>query len=187
LSEHLITRLQTSAALLDRFAEATGRIIAWLTLCMVLITFSVVILRYLFQSGSIALQESVSYLHACVFMLGAAYTLKHDGHVRVDIIYRTLSARGKAWINLAGSVLFLLPVCAFILYASREYVAASWTMREGSQEDGGLDEVFLLKTAMPVMAVLLLLQGLSLSLHSILFLTGRETASGDDQGLDQEL
>ena len=88
MSEHLITRLQSSAALLDRFAEATGRIIAWLTLCMVLITFSVVILRYLFQSGSIALQESISYLHACVFMLGAAYTLKHDGHVRVDILYQ---------------------------------------------------------------------------------------------------
>jgi len=187
VSEHLITRLQSSAALLDRFAEATGRIIAWLTLCMVLITFSVVILRYLFQSGSIALQESISYLHACVFMLGAAYTLKHDGHVRVDILYQQFSARTRAWVDLLGTLLLLFPVCLFILFSSLEYVTTSWSIQEGSREAGGLDGVFLLKTAIPVMAVLLLLQGCSIILHKLLLLTGHALPTDRDSHLDRKL
>ena len=181
------SKLQTSAALLDRFAEATRRIIAWLTLCMVLITFSVVILRYLFQSGSIALQESVSYLHACVFMLGAAYTLKHDGHVRVDILYQRYSARTRAWIDLLGTLLLLFPVCLFILFSSLEYVTASWSIQEGSREAGGLDGVFLLKTTIPVMAVLLLLQGCSIILHKVLLLSGDGLPADHDNHLDRKL
>lgn len=181
------SKLQTSAALLDRFAEATGRIIAWLTLCMVLITFSVVILRYLFQTGSIALQESVSYLHACVFMLGAAYTLKHDGHVRVDILYQRFSARTRAWVDLLGTLLLLFPVCLFILFSSLEYVTSSWSIQEGSREAGGLDGVFLLKTTIPVMAVLLLLQGSSIILHKVLLLRGDAPAADRDSHLDRKL
>jgi len=181
------SKLQTSAALLNRFAEATGRIIAWLTLCMVLITFSVVILRYLFQTGSIALQESVSYLHACVFMLGAAYTLKHDGHVRVDILYQRYSTRTRAWIDLLGTLLLLFPVCLFILFSSLEYVTTSWSIQEGSREAGGLDGVFLLKTTIPLMAVLLLLQGCSIILHSVLLLRGDPPAADRDSHLDRKL
>lgn len=185
-SEHLITRLQTLATLLDRFAEATGRIIAWLTLGMVLVTFTVVILRYLFQTGSIALQESVTYLHASVFMLGAAYTLKHDAHVRVDIVYQKCTPRTRAWIDLLGTLLLLFPVCLFILISSLDYVAASWSIQEGSREAGGLDGVFLLKTAIPVMAVLLLLQGCSIILHKLLLLTGHPVPATRDSGLDRE-
>ena len=162
----MYTQLQTVADHLDRLAEVTGRIIAWLTLGMVLTTAAIVILRYLFNSGSIALQESVSYLHAAVFMLGAAYTLKHDGHVRVDIIYQKLSQRARAWVNLLGTLLLLFPVCLFILYSSMDYVTAAWAIQEGSREAGGLDGVYLLKTAIPVMAVLLLLQGGSLLLRN---------------------
>ena len=186
-SEHLITRLQTLATLLDRFAEATGRIIAWLTLGMVLITFTVVILRYLFQTGSIALQESVTYLHASVFMLGAAYTLKHDGHVRVDIMYQRFTPRTRAWVDLLGTLLLLFPVCLFILFSSLEYVTTSWSIQEGSREAGGLDGVFLLKTAIPVMAVLLLLQGCSIVLHKLLLLTGHPLPAERDSNLDREL
>ncbi|MDH3526650.1 MAG: TRAP transporter small permease subunit [Gammaproteobacteria bacterium] len=181
-------KLHALARGLDSLAELTGRLIAWLTLGTVLITFAVVVLRYVFQTGSIALQESISYLHAAVFMLGAAYTLKHDGHVRVDIFYRALTPRGKAWINLLGTLLLLTPVCAFILYSSWEYVAVSWSMREASQEAGGLDAVFLLKTAIPLMAALLLLQGLSMVLHSILLLAGwRPDTDSGTAGLDREL
>lgn len=176
----LITRF------IDGLSELTGRIIAWLTLGTVLLTFTVVVLRYGFDTGSIALQESISYLHAAVFMLGAAYTLKHDGHVRVDILYRRLGERGKAWVNLLGTVLLLLPVCAFILMASWEYVAISWRMHEGSQEAGGLDAVFLLKTAIPAMALLLLLQGISGGLHSLLTLAHRAPPEAGE-GLDREL
>ena len=185
LSEHLITRLQTIATLLDRFAEATGRIIAWLTLGMVLVTFTVVVLRYLFQTGSIALQESVTYMHASVFMLGAAYTLKHDAHVRVDIVYQKVTPRTRAWIDLLGTLLLLFPVCLFMLFSSLEYVGTSWSLQEGSREAGGLDGVFLLKTAIPVMAVLLLMQGCSIVLHKLLLLTGHPLPAEHDSGLDR--
>ena len=183
----MLERLHKLAVCLDRMSEATGRAIAWLTLGTVLITFTVVILRYAFQSGSIALQELVSYLHATVFMLGAAYTLKHDAHVRVDIFYRGFSPRTRAWIDLAGSVLLLLPVCLFILLASRDYVADAWSVMEGSGEAGGLDAVFLLKTAIPVMAGLLLLQGLSTVLHSLLLLNHWPPDAAGDSGPDREL
>jgi TRAP-type mannitol/chloroaromatic compound transport system permease small subunit len=184
----MYAKLLVLARWLDNLAELTGRLIAWLTLGTVLITFTVVVLRYVFQTGSIALQESISYLHAMVFMLGSAYTLKHDAHVRVDIFYRTLTPRAQAWVNLLGTLMLLMPVCGFILYASWEYVAVSWSMREGSQEAGGLDAVFLLKSAIPLMATLLLLQGLSMALHSVLLLgswqVDTETAgSGPDREL----
>jgi TRAP-type mannitol/chloroaromatic compound transport system permease small subunit len=181
-------KLHALARGIDHLSETTGRIIAWLTLGTVLVTFVVVVLRYVFQSGSIALQESISYLHATVFMLGAAYTLKHDGHVRVDILYSDLGPRGKAWVNLVGTLLMLMPVCGFILYVSWEYVAVSWSMHEGSQEAGGLDAVFLLKTVIPLMATLLLLQGLSMVLHSILVLAGQQPdTDAGAAGPDREL
>ena len=183
----MYARLQTIAVLLDRFAETTGRVIAWLTLAMVLITFAVVILRKLFETGSIALQESVSYLHAAVFMLGAAYTLKQDGHVRVDILYQKFTPRTRAWVDLLGTLLLLFPVCLYIFFSSLEYVGASWSMLEGSREAGGLDGVFLLKTAIPVMAVLLLLQGCSIVLHKLLLLAGQPLPTVPDSGLDRKL
>jgi TRAP-type mannitol/chloroaromatic compound transport system permease small subunit len=168
----MYARLKSIAETLDRFAELTGRLIAWLTLGMVIVTCVIVVLRYLFETGSIALQESVTYLHATVFMLGAAYTLKHDDHVRVDIFYQKLSRRARAWIDLLGTLLLLFPVCLFILAGSLEYVSASWAIREGSREAGGLDAVFLLKAVIPVMAVLLLLQGCAQLLHNFLAIAG---------------
>jgi TRAP-type mannitol/chloroaromatic compound transport system permease small subunit len=183
----MYARLQAIAERLDRLAEASGRLIAWLTLGMVLITFTVVVLRYLFGSGSIALQESVSYLHAMVFMLAAAYTLKHDGHVRVDIFYHGFTARGRAWVDLLGTLLLLFPVCLFMFFSSLGYVADSWSLLEGSREAGGLDGVFLLKTAIPVMAILLLLQGCSIVLHKFLLLAGYLPPAEPGSGLDREL
>jgi TRAP-type mannitol/chloroaromatic compound transport system permease small subunit len=181
----MLTTLQRIACFIDDLSERTGHAIAWLTIGTVLLTFSVVVLRYGFDSGSIAMQETVSYLHAAVFMLGAAYTLKHDGHVRVDIVYRRLSARGQALVNLLGTLLLLLPVCIYIMASSWEYVAISWGLREGSQEAGGLNAVFLLKTAIPAMAVLLMLQGIAIALHSLLQLLGVEQRA--DEVADREL
>ena len=181
----MLNTLQRIACFIDGLSEHTGRVIAWLTLGTVMLTFTVVVLRYGFDTGSIAMQETVSYLHAAVFMLGAAYTLKHDGHVRVDIVYRRLSARGQAMVNLLGTLLLLLPVCVFILTSSWEYVAVSWNLREGSQEAGGLDAVFLLKTAIPAMAVLLMLQGIAIAIHNLLQLLGAEQP--DSEQADREL
>lgn len=166
--------LSRLAGRLDQLSEWTGRSIAWLTLGMVIVTFTVVVLRYLFNIGWIAMQESVTYMHALVFMLGAAYTLRHDGHVRVDIFYQKFGPRGRAWIDLFGTLLLLMPVTLFITWISWEYVASSWALQEGSRETGGLPGVYLLKTAIPLMAVLMLLQGTSLALRSLLVLLGHE-------------
>ena len=151
---------------------------AWLALALVLVTFSVVVLRYLFEVGSIALQESILYLHASVFLLGAAYTLRVDGHVRVDIFYRHLSARGQAVVDLLGALLLLLPVCGFLLWISWDYAATAWSLREGSRETGGLPYVYLLKTLIPLAAFLLILQGISQMLASLAVLSrsGNEAA-----------
>ena len=157
---------------LDALAEFTGRVVAWGTLLMVLVTFAVVLLRYLFDTGWIAMQESVTYLHATVFMLGAAYTLKHGGHVRVDIFYQKLGMRGKAWINLLGTLLLLLPMTIFIFWVSWDYVAESWKVMEGSREAGGLPGVFLLKTLILLLPLTLLLQGISLALKSLRVIAG---------------
>lgn len=142
-------------------AERIGQFISWLTLLMMLLMTLVVVLRYVFQIGSIALQESVLYLHAIVLMLGMAVTLKNDQHVRVDIFYRQFSSVKKARVNLVGHILFLIPTCIFILLMSWDYVIQSWQILEGSQEAGGLPMVFVLKGLLIVMPVCLILQAIA--------------------------
>ncbi len=165
------------ASLLDAVADVTGRTIAWLTAAMVLVTFAIVVLRYASDWGSIALQESVTYLHGMVFMLAAAYTLRHDGHVRVDIFYRKLGPRGQALVNLLGSLLLLLPVCLYIIVESWPYVVSSWDVHEGSREAGGLPGVFLLKSLMVIMPALLILQGLADALRALMTVTAKGQVS----------
>jgi TRAP-type mannitol/chloroaromatic compound transport system permease small subunit len=165
--------------LLDRLSETIGRFVSWLTLLMVLITFAVVVLRYVFDMGWIALQESVVFLHGTVFMLGAAYALQRDGHVRVDIFYRRRSERGRALTDLLGTLLLLLPTCGFILWVGWDYVADAWAVREGSREAGGLPGVFLYKTLILLMPALLLVQGLSTVLGATVTLA-RRSGTGDE-------
>ena len=155
---------------LDAFNETTGRWLAWLALGMAAVTAVVVLLRYGFNIGSIAAQEAVTYMHGALFMLGAAYTLKHGGHVRVDIFYRRFTRRTQAWINSLGAIVFLLPVCLFILGVSWHYVAESWAIREVSAEPGGIPAVFLLKTLMLLLPVNLVLQGIAEILRNTLVL-----------------
>lgn len=157
---------------LERVNDLVGRTIAWLALAMVVVTFLVVVLRYAFDLGWIALQESVTYMHALLFMLGIGYALRHDGHVRVDIFYQRLSPRGRAWVDLLGTLLLLFPVCLFIAWIGWDYVAASWAVAEGSRETGGLPGVYLLKTLILVMPALVMIQGLAMALRNALFLAG---------------
>jgi TRAP-type mannitol/chloroaromatic compound transport system permease small subunit len=142
-----------------RLTERCGQSIAWLLLAMVLLQVVVVVLRYGLNTGSIALQESVTYLHATAFLMGMAYTLKQDEHVRVDIIYRKLSRANQCRVNLIGFALFLLPVCGFIIWSSFHYVAQSWSIKEASADANGLAGVYLLKTLIPIFSGLLILQG----------------------------
>ncbi len=170
--------MQTIIKKLESISELTGRLFAWLTILIVFITFLVVVLRYAFDIGSIALQESISYMHALVFMLGAAYTLKHEGHVRVDIFYRNWSSGRKAWVDLLGTLFLLYPVCLFILYSSWDYVLTSWSQHEQSGEAGGLAYVYLLKTTLLVMPLLLLIQGTAMALKSLLTLKQGDHSHG---------
>ena len=153
-----------------------GRAVSWLSVCMVLITFLVVLLRYAFDLGWIAMQESVTYMHAALFMLGAAYTLQRNGHVRVDILYQKMSRRGRAWVDLLGTLLLLFPVCGFIAWVGWGYVLESWNVMEGSREAGGIPAVYLLKSLIIAMPLLVLLQGVAWVLRNGLFLAGVESA-----------
>jgi len=157
---------------LESINEFLGSAVSWLSLLMVLVTFLIVVLRYAFDLGWIWLQESVTYMHAALFLVGAAYTLKHEAHVRVDIFYSRFSERSRAWVDLFGSLLLLMPVCLFIFYISWDYVTQSWHLYEGSQEAGGLEGVFLLKSLILVMAGLLVLQGLTSIIRKLLCLLG---------------
>ncbi|WP_173269408.1 TRAP transporter small permease subunit [Thiosulfatimonas sediminis] len=154
--------LQTYLKFHQLIQDKIGRFVAWSVLSLVLITALVVVLRYGFDTGSIALQQAITYNHAILFMLGISYTYLHDEHVRVDVFYSRYSPARKHWINLLGSLLFTLPVTLFILWSSAEYVSNSWAIQESSSESAGIGYVYLLKTLIPLMASLLLLQALAI-------------------------
>jgi TRAP-type mannitol/chloroaromatic compound transport system permease small subunit len=160
---------------IDTFTERTGKLLAWLALGMAVTTGGVVILRYGFDIGSIVAQEAVIYMHGALFLLGAAYALKHGAHVRVDIFYRDFGPRARAWVNSLGGIVFLMPLCVFIITSSFDYVSESWSMRESSPEPGGIPAVFLLKTLIPLGAINLALQGIAEVLRSsLVLLEGRD-------------
>lgn len=166
---------------IDRMNELIGRAVSWLTLAMVVITFSVVVMRYGFAWGRVWIQESYVWLHGIVFMLGAGYTLLHNGHVRVDIFYRPGSARFKAWVDLFGTLLLLAPVVVFVAIVTWPYVVESWSKLEASREAGGLPALFLLKSVILGFCALILAQGLSLAARSVLVLAGHPEFAPEDE------
>jgi TRAP-type mannitol/chloroaromatic compound transport system permease small subunit len=149
------------ARVIDAVNARFGQACAWLTLFLVLGTAIVVVLRYGFGIGATALQEAVLYAHALVFMGAAAWVLQRNGHVRVDIFYQRFTPRYQALVEVLGTLLFLLPVCLFLGWASWDYVANSWATLEGSSESGGLKFVYLQKSIILVLVICLILQGLS--------------------------
>jgi len=157
---------------LDRVSDLVGRAVMWLAALLVLAQFAVVLLRYGFSTSLIQMQESVIYLHATLFMLAIAYTMLHEGHVRVDILYAGASPRRRAAIDLAGVILAVIPFCLLILWTCWPFVAASWRIREGAIAYGGIPFQYLLKSLIPAMAVLLLLQGIAHLCRCVLTLAG---------------
>ena len=157
---------------LEGATNIIGIFTPWLTLILVLATCSVVIMRYFFGAGSIALQEATTYIHAAIFMLGIAWTLKQEGHVRVDVFYRNASPKKQAWIDVAGGLLFLMPLCVLILWLSYDYVLSSWAIREKSNEGSGLPYVYVLKTLILILPATLLVQGIAETLKNLLFALG---------------
>ena len=151
---------------IDRLTTAVGRAAAWLALFIVLVQFALVIGRYIFGFGSIWLSETVIYAHAALFLFAAAWTLKAGGHVRVDVFYAHANPRTRAWIDVAGALLFLLPFALVLLWLSLPFAARSWAILERSQETSGLPLVFALKSFIPLFAALMVLQGISQAIRA---------------------
>lgn len=162
---------------IELFIEKTGRAISWLVVALVILICYDVAMRYLFQQGSVALQELEWHLFALIFLLGGAYTLKHDDHVRVDIFYqsRYLSDRGRAWISIIGTVLFLFPFCLLILITSWPFVENAFLYNEGSPDPGGLPYRYLLKSAILIGFAMLMLQGIAEILKNVHILRHKES------------
>lgn len=158
----------------DGLNEWVGHAVAWLTLGCVLVCFAVVVLRYAFEMGFIWLQELYVWQHAAVFMVGAGYTFLKGGHVRVDVVYCRLQARTRAWIDIAGSLVFLFPWLVVLVGSSVPFLSSSWRIYEWSDQAHGMPGFFLLKSCIWLFAFLVGAQGLALMSRSLLFLSGRE-------------
>lgn len=163
---------------IDRLTGIIGRAAAWCALLIVLVQFTVVLMRYVLGVGSLWLQESILYGHAALFMLAAAWTLSVDRHVRVDVFYAGASVRTKAAVDLLGALLLLLPFALVLAWLAWPYVGRSWAIFERSREASGLPLVFVLKTLIPGFAVLMALQGVSQAIRAALVLTARPSAIG---------
>jgi TRAP-type mannitol/chloroaromatic compound transport system permease small subunit len=164
--DRFFASLETS---INRFTEYTGKLSSWLVLLLVLLTCYDVMMRYLFQQGSVGLQELEWHIFALIFLLGSAYTLKHDGHVRVDILYRShrLSDKHRAWIDVIGIVLFLMPFCVLILISSWPFAYNAYLYQEGSPDPGGLPYRFILKSALLLGFILLMIQAVAELIRNI--------------------
>lgn len=166
---------------IDRFQDRVGHVLYWLTLLMVVIGGYNAIVRYLDKYTGMSLSSNTYlelqwYLFAILFLIGAAYTLKHDAHVRVDILYTRLGTKGKAWINLLGTVLFLFPFCILMLWVSWPAVMNSWEVMEMSPDPGGLPR-YPIKTVIPIAFFLVMVQGVSMIIRAVADLRGVTAAS----------
>ena len=151
----------------DALNERVGSGVSWLTTLLVIVVCYDVFTRYLLRSSMVAVQELEWHLFAVIFLIGAAYTLKHDRHVRVDVIYGRLSPKSKAWVDLVGSMVFLIPFCLVAIWSSKTFVINAFAVGETSPDPGGLPARFVLKAAIPTGFLLMALQGLSLALKSL--------------------
>ncbi|MFQ5640792.1 MAG: TRAP transporter small permease subunit [bacterium] len=175
--------MQKISGFIDSLNEKVGLFVSWLTTVLVLVVCYDVFTRYVLRKSSIAVQELEWHLFAVIFLVGAAYTLKYDRHVRVDVLYVNFSPKTKAWINFLGSLLFLIPFAVLVLWTSKTFVANSFLIQETSPDPGGLPGRFIIKACIPLGFILLLLQGISLAIKSgLTTLTHNavQKESGDD-------
>ena len=167
--------LKKISQLIDALNEKTGLFAAWLTTLMVITVVYDVVMRYGFKKGNIAVQEMEWHIFAVVFLIGAAYSLKKDAHVRVDILYTKLSPKKRAWVDLLGTFIFLIPFSIMVIYSTTTFIESSWAVREVSPDPGGLPARYILKAMIPVGFVLLILQGISQAIKNLLVITGKES------------
>jgi TRAP-type mannitol/chloroaromatic compound transport system permease small subunit len=176
----MINFIKRVSGAIDRSNELVGRAVSWVSLLLVVVVFVDVVMRYAFKTSFVFTQELEWHLFAFIFLIGAGYTLLHDGHVRVDIIYQRLGYKGRAWINLIGVIFFLIPGCYLVISTSWKFVGNSFSMLEGSPDPGGIPYRFIIKGTMTVGYFLLLLQGISMGLHALLQVLGIETVDEEE-------
>lgn len=172
MPNHLLQRSLPLADAIDRLNRTLGRVLAWLSVLLVLFTVSVVLLRYGFQRGNTALQELTLYAHGLLFLGAAAWALQRDSHVRVDVFYRRFSRQRQALIDLLGTLFLLLPMCLFLAWNCWDYVAVSWARRETSADTGGLPFVYIQKSFILLLVGTLLLQALAQIIKTLAVLSG---------------
>jgi TRAP-type mannitol/chloroaromatic compound transport system permease small subunit len=161
----------TLAGAIERGLDAIGRVTAALATVMVVLQFAIVLFRHVLGVNALLMQDSVLYLHAALFLFGAGYVAARNGHVRVDILQNRFSVQGAAWVELLGTFLLLLPFCAAVLIFSLPYAAQSWATLEASREATGLPLLFVLKSLVPVFALMLAADGLARILRACLVLS----------------
>ena len=164
--------LEKFVNLVDGLSDKIGHLVGWMTTLMVLTVFYDTVMRYAFNKGNVALQELEWHLFAIVFLLGAAYTLKEKGHVRVDILYVRLSKKTKAWIDFIGVFIFLIPFSVMVILSTKGFIMNSWAIREISPDPGGLPARYILKTMIPLGFSLLIVQGLSEAAKNFMIIMG---------------
>ena len=170
--------LERFVCVIDGLSDKIGRFVGWLTTLMVLVVFYDTVMRYAFNKGNVALQELEWHLFAIVFLIGAAYTLKEEGHVRVDVIFVNLSEKTKAWIDFLGIFIFLIPFCVAVILSTQGFILNSWAVREISPDPGGLPARYLLKAMIPLGFFLLIVQGLSEAGKKFMVITGYQRKGG---------
>ncbi|WP_300463049.1 TRAP transporter small permease subunit [Desulfobacula sp.] len=168
----MISFLEKIVRIIDGLSDKIGHLVGWMTTLMVLVVFYDTVMRYAFNKGNVALQELEWHLFAIVFLIGAAYTLKEGGHVRVDILYVNLSKKTRAWIDFLGVFLFLIPFSVAIILATKGFILNSWAVREVSPDPGGLPARYILKTMIPLGFSLLIVQGLSEAAKNLMVIMG---------------
>lgn len=164
--------LEKIVRIIDGLSDKIGYLVGWLTTIMVLVVFYDTFMRYVFNKGNLALQELEWHLFAVIFLIGAAYTLKQGGHVRVDIIYLKLSDKAKAWIDLLGIFVFLIPFSIMVILSTKGFIVNSWNVREVSPDPGGLPARYILKAMIPLGFSLLIVQGFSEACKSFMIIMG---------------
>jgi len=167
--------LESVSNFIDGMNEVIGKGVSWLTTALVLVICYDVAARYLFNTSSAGIVELEWYLFSFIFLLGAAYALKYDKHVRVDVFYQNFSPKTQAWVNLIGTILFLIPFCYVTIITSFKFTGNAYAINEVSPDPGGLPARFIVKGAIPIGFLLLMLQAISLAFRSILTITEPST------------
>ena len=153
---------------LDNFIEKVGYGTSFLVVVMVFFVTLTLFLRYVLSIGSVALQESIMYLHAIFFMIGISFAIKENAHVKIDILSNKFNSKQKNVVFIAGLIFFMIPFSLFVIFISIDMVSNSWEVMEQSSEAGGLNLVYLLKSVIPLTGFLIFLQSISELIKNII-------------------